>query len=287
MNKRITILLISLVFAAHNALAGGGWVNPKGKGFFKLSQWWVISDKHYTDTGNTDPNITTGLFNTSLYAEYGISDKVDGIVYLPFFSRAYSNEVLSGTTGAVLSPGESVNSLGDADIGIKYGFIRNKKFVLSGSFFLGVPLGVDDGGSQGTLQTGDGEFNQRVSLDLSTSVSFGQLNTFYSISLGFNNRNKGFADELRYGFEFGGSFKRLTAIVRFLRVESLENQSISAAATSGATVFASNTEYFSYTYELIYDFNDKFGISANTGSAFSGRLIFANPTYSVGVHMKL
>ena len=285
MTKRKFAIIILGIITTHMSFAGGGWVNPKGKGFFKVAQWWVISTKHYTDTGDTDPNVTTGLFNTSIYAEYGISDKVDGVVYLPFFSRAYNNDVVSGTTGMVLSEGQSLNSIGDADIGIKYGIIRNKKFVLAGSLMLGIPLGVDDGGTDGTLQTGDGEFNIRPTLDLSWSNSFGNLNTFYTLSLGFNYRTRGFADELRYGLELGASFKKFTFIARLLRVESLENQNFTE--TNAVTVFASNTEYTSYTYELIYDFNDKFGISANTGRAFSGRLIFANPTYSVGVHMKL
>lgn len=282
---RIIYLMVFSLLMSNVSIAGGGWVNPKGKGFFKLSEWWVVSTKHYTIGGETDPNVTTGLFNTSLYAEYGISDKVDAIVYFPFFSRTYSNEVLSGTNGTVISPNQSVNALGDIDIGVKYGLIRDSKFVLSATLMLGIPLGVDDGGINGTLQTGDGEFNQLITADLSTSKSFGQLNTFYSASIGFNNRSKGFADELRYGFELGGSLKKFTAIVRLLRVESLENQGFQE--TNAVTVFASNTEYFSYTYELIYDFNEKFGISANTGKAFSGRLIFANPTYSVGVHLKI
>jgi len=261
-------------------------VSGKGKGFFKLSEWWVVADAHYTDTGEIDPNVTIGLFNTTLYGEYGLSDKVDVLVNFPVFSRSYSNLIRSKTTGDVIAPGQSVNSLGDTELGIKYGLIRNKAVVVSSSLYLGLPLGNDSGGSDGTLQTGDGEFNQRISLDISTSFPISNFNTFYSINVGVNNRTQGFSDEFRYGFETGLIVnKKIIGIFRLQGLKSFKNSSFTE--TNGASLFASDTEYLSYTFELGYEIKEKYGISANMGKAFSGNLIFANPSYSIGVHVKI
>jgi len=30
--------------------AGGGWPQAKGQAYFKLSEWWVISDTHFPES---------------------------------------------------------------------------------------------------------------------------------------------------------------------------------------------------------------------------------------------
>ena len=71
-----SILILPLLLISLNALyAGGPWPQPKSHGFFKLSEWWIIADRHFTDAGEIDPNLTNGVFTTSLYAEYGLTDR--------------------------------------------------------------------------------------------------------------------------------------------------------------------------------------------------------------------
>ena len=68
------------------SFAGGGWPQPKGSGFIKYSNYWLIADQHYTGSGLIDPNRTNGIFSTSIYAEYGITDRLTGVVYFPFLT---------------------------------------------------------------------------------------------------------------------------------------------------------------------------------------------------------
>lgn len=283
--KKIIYIILLLTLSGVELKAGGGWVHSKGTGFLKLSEWWVIANSHYTGNG-IDPNITSGIFNAILYAEYGISDRLEAIVYFPFFSRAYTNDEVSGTTGNIITPGDAINSIGDTDIGIKYAIIKDKPFVLSASLILGIPLGKSDAGNRGILETGDGEFNQLLIFDVSTSKTWRKFNTFYSLYFGFNNRTKGFSDELRFGLEVGAIYwKQFIGIYRIQVQESLKNSTF--AESNGATIFASDSEFVSYTYELGYEFKEKYGITFNVGGAFSGSLIFANKSYSVGLYMKL
>ncbi|NJM26575.1 MAG: hypothetical protein HC859_14985, partial [Bacteroidia bacterium] len=105
--------------------------------------------------------VTTSLYSTSFYGEYGITDRFTGIVYLPFFVRSTLNEVRYNQSGNSI-PGDAVNSLGDAEVSLKYGLIVNKPIVMSATLTLGLPLGETRGGDQQILQTGDGEFNQML-----------------------------------------------------------------------------------------------------------------------------
>ncbi len=265
-------------------LAGGGWTHKKKSGFIKISQWWVVSNQHYTGTGSINPNVTRGIFNSSLYAEYGINDRLNAVLYLPFFSRATRSDEFS-STGDLAVPGQAINSIGDTDVAIKYGFIQGKQFVLSGTITLGLPLGISNGGVDGALQTGDGEFNQMLSFDLSTSLPIGKVNTYYTLNTGFNNRTNGFSDEFRFGVEAGVTFfNKLTTAFRLYAVQSLNNGS--STVSNGISIFSNNIEFTSFTTEIAYDVTQKFGFSANYGTAFSAKLILASPSYSFGVYMK-
>ncbi len=277
------------LFVCNAAQAGGGWPQPKGWGFFKLSEWWVVSDQHFTDNGEIDPNTTMGIFNTSFYAEYGFTKRLTGVLYFPFFSRAYMNNTISGTTGETLIPGEAINSIGDTDLGIKYGLTVNKPVAVAATLTFGLPFGIDNGGMAGSLQTGDGEFNQMLQIDAGTGFRLGKVDFYSNLYAGVNNRTNGFSDELRFGFEAGATFwkKRITAIARFQGIQSFKNGDLPAERSNSTSIFANNTEYLSFAPEIAYNINEKWGVSASIGTVFYGRIIFASPSYSVGVFYKL
>ena len=140
----------------------------------------------------------------------------------------------------------------------------------------------------GTLQTGDGEFNQLLQLDVGTSFGFGGINFYAAAYGGFNNRTNGFSDELRYGMEGGATFPKtgITTILRLYGIKSLKNGDATDIPNS-TSIFANNSEHFTISPEIAYQFNDKWGVSATYAQALSGRIIFANPAYSVGVFLKI
>lgn len=295
MKNKILFLFLALSLFTQSLQAGGGWPQPKGWGFFKLSQWWLVADQHFTDTGLLDPNTTNGIFNTSLYAEYGFTDRLTGVLYLPIFSRALFNNTLSETTGEIIEKGEAINGLGDADLGIKYGLTVNKPIALSATATFGLPLGNDRGGSQGNLQTGDGEFNQMLQLDAGTGFKLGKFPAYSNIYAGVNNRTKNsdgfeFSDEFRFGVEAGVMFgeDRLTLIGRLYGVESFKNGDTAADQVGNSNgVFANNAEHLSFAPEIAYNLNEKWGFSAGFGVALRGELIAAAPSYTVGVYYRL
>ncbi|MDX2248694.1 MAG: hypothetical protein SF052_18050 [Bacteroidia bacterium] len=283
-----SILTILFLLRVQVSLAGGGWPQEKGHGYFKVSQWWLVSHQHFTDVGLIDPNVTNKLFNTSFYGEYGITPRLTGIIYAPFYSRALFNSIVSGTTGEVLVPGEAINSFGDTDISLKYGLTPKKSVALSATLTLGLPLGNDRGGSQGNLQTGDGEFNQLLQIDMGKSYKLLGQNAYANVYAGFNNRTSGFSDEFRFGVETGVQLfdNRLIALVRVYGVKSLKNGSLADAITS-TSVFANNSEHITVSPEVAWKFGKNWGVSATAGGAVYGRIIFASPAYSAGVFLTI
>ena len=281
MNRKVifTLLLSCTLFST---LAGGGWPQPKGSGYFKFSQSYLLSGKYFDGNGNIiDLTPSYGYFATSIYGEYGFTDRLTGIIYLPFFARAIKNELKYNQSG-ITEPGASLNSFGDTDIALKYGLIVNKPVVLSASILFGLPLGDNGATNANALQTGDGEFNQMVRLDISSSLHPKPI--YVSGYVAFNNRTRGFSDEFRFGAEVGLTLKKFIPIIKLNVVKSLYNGDV-AASENG--IFSNNTEYVSPTLELNYQATDTFGISGSGGFAFAAKNILASPNWSLGVYMKL
>ncbi|MEO1655582.1 MAG: hypothetical protein AAFU64_18715 [Bacteroidota bacterium] len=259
-----------------------GWVSNKGKGYFKLSQSFIRTDQFYSPAGTKIDIVTNGLYMTSLYAEYGISNRFTLVANIPFFVRSTLNEVqfVSGNEGL---PGDELNAFGDMELGIKFGLIRDKPFVLSAGLTLGIPSGNNSGGETQLLQSGDGEFNQLISLNAGYSIA--RANIYLGASIGFNNRTQDFSEEFRFGFEAGYSpIPTFTALVKIDGIESFQNGE-ALGATNG--IFSNNMEFITVSPELNYTFYKNYGLSANVVIPVRGQRILAAPSYSVGLFWKL
>ena len=284
--KKIILLTLLGFFTQ---LSFGQWSKGKGKGYYKLSAWYLNSDQHYTDTGEIDPNLTRSQFNINIYAEYGLLDKLDIIGYIPFYSKVTQNNLLSQTTGQILIPGESVNAFGDIDFGVNYNFYKSSHWSASAKLLFGLPTGNNDGGSDGSFQTGDGEFNQYLSGLIGFSKNLGNTPFYGKSYIGYNNRTENFSDEFRFGLESGLNIfnKKVWLIGRMDLVKSLKNGSLNAQNSPQGSIFANNVEYISLGAEANYYITKKLGINFAFNTAISGRIIAANPSISGGVFLDI
>ncbi len=284
--KKVIITIIFTILLTTNSFAQ--WTKGKGNGYYKLSAWYLNYDQHFTDTGAKDPNTTRTQFNTNIYAEYGIIDKLDVIAYVPFFSSVSENNVVSGTTGDIIENGESLNSFGDIDFGVRYSLYKKGKWAADIKLLLGLPTGNETGGSDGSFQTGDGEFNQFLSSSLGYATSINNLPFYAKSYLGYNNRSEGFSDEFRTGLEAGINLfdTKLWLITRINVVKSLKNGTLNAISGNGS-IFANNIEYSSFGFEGAYYITKKLGVSLSFDSAFSGRIIAASPSFSGGIFLDI
>lgn len=286
MKKIFTLVLI--LFLAQTLQAGGGWPQQKGKGYFKLGQNFIIADNFYNLQGEVIGITTISLYTTSFYGEYGITDRLTGMLYMPFFVRSTLNEVERRQSGNI-EPGDAVNSFGDTDIAFKYGLTPGKSIAVSATVLFGLPLGktaegTTDAGEPRILQTGDGEFNQMLMID--ASHSFYPTPLYASIGIGYNNRTKGFSDEVRATGEIGYQpSSHWNLALKLFITQSTNNGDPDGGAGSG--VFGNNVEYVSFGPEVSYIFKENFGLVASAAFASSGQNLLAAPNFGVGAFLKL
>ncbi len=277
---RFTNLLVAILFtmASYSSFSQGAWHKDRGTGYFKLAESFIVSDAFYSPEGEIQDIKTAGVYITSLYAEYGLTDRLTLVAYVPFFFRNTINEqefAISTNTEA----GDESNSFGDTDLALQFGILKKGPWVLSTSLLLGLPLGETSGGESGVLQSGDGEFNQL--LRIHGGYSFYPAPFYASAYVGFNNRTKDFSDEFRYGAEVGALFpSRFFVAMKLAVIESFNNGDAPASQTG---IFSNNLEFTSIGPEVGYLFKNGFGVSAAALGALSGQNILASPYFSFGV----
>lgn len=289
--KVAILILISIMSTP--IFAGGGWTKKKGKSYIKVSGWWIESKNFFNGQGfDSSSNVDRGLFNVNVYLEYGISDKLTAIGYIPFFSRAYENrEVDQDGIESPQRPGGDLNTFGDSEVGLKYQIYKNSAVSLAGSVILGLPFG--DPGSSGevpALATGDGEFNQILRFDAGFSIlNNSNFSLYGNTYVGFNNRTEGFSDEFRFGAELGAGLieNSLWLVQKLDLIESFENGDEVGQNNSGGSIFANNTEVMNLTTEIAYNFTKKLGIAGSVAIPVSGSNVFADPAYSVGLYLDI
>ena len=265
----ITTLLITL-FSTSDLLAGG-WTQPKGGGFGKIDAYIINAGNVFDDDGESVSIPDYRFLSTNLYAEYGITEKLTGIIYFPILVSSESDPFIGDES-------YSISSVGDLDIGVRYGLLRNDRMVVSGVLMLGIPTGSAD--EDELLWTGDGEFNQIIKAEAGFSLPA----SIYAVAgLGFNNRSQGFSDEVIFDIEAGiGLFDQQL----FFALKSsgrLPMDNGDEDVTGGYGMFSNNTGYVSFGPELTYIMKNGLGFSVNTYGAFFGRNLLAAPSYSAGI----
>ena len=281
MKKYITL---SLFLLAINASAQ--WTQEKGKGYYKIGAWFLEANEHYTDTGLVDPNITRGHFITSFFGRVGLTNKLTLIGYLPY-TQVYQNGQRF-SSGLPSLPGESFASLGDIDLAVEYQLWEKKGWAFSTSLILGLPTGDDAGGSDGSYQTGDGEFNQSLQFNLGKSFPIGKQNFYFKSNISINQRSKGYSDEWHFGLETGTKIAKdkLLLLGRFNTRQSLQNGSLSAVNNNGS-IFANNVEVTNLGGEIIYGFSKVWSINFTGSFPISGKVIYKAPALAVGIALEL
>ncbi|WP_010523132.1 hypothetical protein [Aquimarina agarivorans] len=294
MNIKNLIYTTLFLLITTSSFAGGGWTKKKGKSYIKVAGWWVESQDFFSGNGGSSSSpVTNGLFHLNIYAEYGITDKLTAIGYVPFFTRSYRNDLKSvRPSGEVIQnvSGDDLNTFGDTEIGVKYSIFQKGRIALAGSVIFGLPFG-DDGANNSpdnNLATGDGEFNQIIRADLGISIHNSDKSSVYgNVYVGYNNRTEDFSDEYRAGAELGAGLlgNKLWFIGKIDVIESTENGD--KPIEGGASVFANNSEVVNLTGENAIYFTDKIGLNAAVSFPISGQFIYDAPAITAGLFLDI
>lgn len=222
---------------------------------------------------------TNAIYLTSLAAEYKLSKRASLYAVLPVFARSVVNELRYNQSGTVI-PGRASNTLGDADILFRYTVYSTKSWQIRAQGGIGLPLGKrGDVTREDNTPTGDGEFNQLIGIDVRKSFT----HFFFAGNVFFNNRSRGYSNEIRYGFDAGYSGNTLRITGRYRVIESLFNDT---AVTSRNGIFSNHREAFMPGVEVLYRITPGKGIFASADFIIAGRNTLAAPVWGAGIEIK-
>jgi protein XagA len=279
MNKiRIPFLILSFI-ALPTLLFAQAWTKKKGTGFYKIDFTGNNAVNVFNATREfvTSPQIRN--YTSSIYAEYGLTDKFTLVTYVPFL---VNNSLSKGTTTFNI-PSSSNNKIGDIDLAGRFA-LPFKKIPIALTLQLGLPTG--DSKNIDGLNTGDGEFNQMLKI----ATGIGKKKLWIQTAAGFNNRSKNNSDEVRYDLEFGYKFlnERLLTILRVNGVESLKN---GTAKESALGLYSNNVGYAGFGPEFLYYFTSKKNMGFSTSLRHTvpsrARNVLAASSFSFGIFASL
>jgi protein XagA len=275
-NYTITaLILLSFLGSPTNSMAQA-WTKAKGSGFYKIDYSRISADSVFDGSRKVVKSRPTTNNVVSFYGEYGITNKLTLIGYVPLLVANNSPEAKSAL-GIVL-PSVNETNFGDVDLGFRYQLYNKNSISVSANVFLGLPTGNSK--QINGLWTGDGEFNQMVKIAAGT----GRKKWWTQAAIGFNNRTNNYSDEFRYDFEFGYKFfnDRLLTMLKINGIESLSN---GTAKENPAGLYSNNVEYAGFGPEILYYVNQKknLGVSLRVAGSFKGRSIIAGPSIAFGV----
>ncbi len=258
-------ILLAFFTLSLTHLTGQAWTKGKGENFLKLD-FSNISSKKYFDKDGKAIDVNPLSYSTlSFYGEYGITDKITIVGYLPYVNNNFTETK------------QKNGGIGDIDLALRFA-LPIDKVAVAVNVLMGLPTG--NGNAALDLHTGDGEFNQMVKI----GAGSGGEKWWVQTAIGYNNRTKGFSDEYRYDLEFGYKFlnQRLLTMLKLNGVESLKNGTKKESSTG---LFSNNVAYSGIGPEFLYYLNEKknLGLSLRLAGAFSGKYVLAAPSIAVGI----
>ncbi len=288
----VSVLSLFLTITLTNTINAQGLLDgftPK-KGDLSVTGSFTYSnyDEFYVGLEKTEgvpfhDEITQSIF--SLYAKYGITDRVSVVLNVPFIS-AEGNGVEDGINGLT-----SVSDLQDVSIALK---VNAAKFMIKGgnlNLITGLTTHIPTGYEpNGVLSIGSGAFgiDFGAGLHLNTDVGF-----FSTLLASYNLRGDA-KNNLMPGGDYGvpNSFAlngKLGYASSFIYVEawashvnSEEGIDISGPGFAG-NLPETNVDYSSVGITLYKNIISKVGLSLGYGKIIDGRNVGASTNYSVGL----
>jgi len=291
-NIKTCLLALSILVGANSLAAQSGWTQNQNTGYFKLSQNIVRASSFFNPDGDIIDITTTSVYITGIYGEYGITDRLTGLINAPLFVRSTINDKESTVDGTII-PGDEFNGIGDISLGVEYGLIHSKPSVLAISGTVKLPTGNNVGGNSELLQSGDGAWGFTALLQ--GSHSFYPKPLYVSLHAGYQWRGVSdleysagtetvnYDDAARWGVELGWTpGPHWQVALKIAQVIALGNGT-GGGVTGGSSMFGNSISYFSITPEATYLLDNGIGFSLAIGTAAFAKNILAAPSFNVGV----
>lgn len=277
----VIALQFALIAFTAGAVQAGAWTQPKTHGYYEISTQMLRGDDYRDRDGFATLIPTLSEYTVSLYAEYGLLDNVTLVGYAPLFKRITLNEQIGRDSDFVYFGGDAVQGIADAELGVRYRLLDSPAGVVSAALTLGLPLG-DDSHPNGLL-TGDGEFDQQLSLLFGRSLY--PLPGYLGLEIAYGLRHSGYADDVSVRAEAGMSWRRWSFSLRAQTLESLDNGDESVRGGAGG-LYGNDRRYLIYGPKVGMSLGQDLQLSVSAMVASRLRNAIAAPSLSVGLSRK-
>ena len=290
-------ILISLGLLLTHNLFGGAWVQKEGEYFFKLSTHYLRTNYEFNYNGDRLKILEERLiFNNvyfrdiglSIYTEYGLSDFVTIIGYLPF--KSYTSKRTINTVYQRLVEQVSTSGFSDLNLSGRFSIIQNP-FALSVQTGIKIPMGYSDlpDNNGPRLGTGDLDFEGLILF----GFSLNPLPVYFTGGFGYRHRLGELNDELLLHSEVGfttGKFLFKTYaewIKNTTRPPDIYGQPIVTPVPGGGGVLpeiiVGDQDIFKISPSIIYYLSQSMGIQVEISSVLTGKNTLSGTTYSLGL----
>ena len=277
------LLLFIFILSIQFAFSQGPWTREKGFAYVQIGMTSLQYDKIKVDGEELDLTSNVSDLTTQFYAEYGITNKLEAQLIVPFrfVSRTGKNKANYYSGFGSFVDG-SLSGIGNVNLGLKYKlFDRNWK--ISGGVQYSAKTVTGDGNKG--LSTG---FNANTILPyISVGSSSGKW--YYFGNLGYGYMDNQYSDFIKFGAEVGYNIIQKGHLMLVLDNRVI----VSKENLFFIDIFRFSSYFDKQSYSAVglkfnYEFKkDKFGANFAAFSAFALDNAPVAPTLNFGIYAKL
>ena len=274
MKNTLKIATLFLFVLSNFANAQGPWTREKNKAYLQLGLTNLSYDLQRLNDKNIDLGRDYSDITTQIYSEYGITNKLEAQLVLPFKIVSYKNQIGNGSN--------NLSGIGNVTLGLKYKLYDNKWKISSGLQF--VANSITKNSSKG-LTTG---FNANAFLPyIAAGSSSGKW--YYFANVGYGYMDNDYSDFMKITAEVGYNVINKGHIMLVLDNRILASKENAFLNDSNQwPSYIDRQEYNAVGLKLNYELiKDKFGANFAGIGAFNFNYAPAAPTLNFGVYAKL
>lgn len=249
------------------------WTKEKGKAFVQLGFSGIFYNKAEINGKTTNLNADYSDITIQAYSEYGISNKLEAKLIVPFKSVIYT--IINGNSN-------SYSALGNVTLGLKYK-IYDKSWKISSGILVSPKTSQYD--TKSGLSSG---FNATNVLPY-ISVGSSKGKWYYFANLGYGYMSNNYSDYVKLAAELG--YKAIPKGYIMLALDTRNTVNKENAFTNDAKQWISYSDRQTFEavgLKLNYEFlQDKMGVNFSVFGAFGNNNAPLAPSLNLGLYAKL
>lgn len=272
--KKIALLaIVSLVYISQSAYGQSPWTREKGKAYVQLGMTSLSYNSFQFDGKKLENQGDYSDITVQAYAEYGLTNKLEAQLILPYKSASYDNGTVS----------QSISGLGNVTLGLKYKLSDKDWKISTGVFYSANSIKKDQ-----DLVVKTTGINAATILPYVT-IGSSHNKWYYFGNIGYGYMDNDYSDFLKATIEVGYNIIPKGHLI--LELDTRNPISKENAFITDKFQWASHLDrqaYNSLALKANYEFIEgEFGANFSTIGAFGIDNAPLAPTFNIGIYTKL